>query len=157
VRVRPVAEAAEVAVPVVGVGSAVGGADERGEVGASDATVLTPLAGVLRGELHALHRSASDAATMAVWFMEVSSVPFLGEVGKQLVEQLCPTRQARFVLAVQEREPCDLRGESRRLWTIELPVLHVDVVDELGDRSEARLLHIEARAEDLERAEVALV
>src|SRR5688572_13510816 len=66
-------------------------------------------------------------------------------------------RQPCLVLAMQERDPGDLCSDALGFGPAELGVPQIDVVNDVRDGAKPWLFEIEALAQNLERAAVALV
>src|SRR6266542_6631086 len=56
--------------------------------------------------------------------------------GMEVVEQRRAAREARLILGMRGGDPRDELPDAGRLLAAVLRVLHVDVVDDLGDRPE---------------------
>src|SRR4029077_2015661 len=91
---------------------------------------------------------------MAVSFIasSVALAPVEREQGFENTRAEC---DAPLVVALGKRNPRDEGRNPGGLRTTELPILHVDVMDDLADRSEPCLTQTEALDKDLERALVA--
>src|SRR5215472_1219266 len=83
--------------------------------------------------------------------------PLAAEDREQIVEQPGASRQALLLLRRIGADPRDQHLQARRLLAGELAVLEIDVVDDLGDLAETRLLEPAPRQQHLEAAAVALM
>src|SRR6185369_1722737 len=78
-------------------------------------------------------------------------------VGVEGIEDGPAVPEPRLVLAVRPGDPGDQMLDARGLLTVELLVLQVDVVHDLGERPERLVLQGEGTEHHLEGAEVAVV
>src|SRR5262245_2664277 len=85
-----------------------------------------------------------------------SASPLL-EIFVEVVEHLGAARDAFRVVLGRDADALDQRPDARDLGTAELVVLEVDVVDDLADGAQRRVLERAALEQHLERALVALV
>ena len=79
------------------------------------------------------------------------------EVRVGVVEHGGPTLEPGLVIPVAHGDARDQPVDAGSLGATELPVLQIDVVDDLGDGTHCRIVYREAGAQDLEGAEIALV
>src|SRR5215831_11391469 len=78
--------------------------------------------------------------------------PLAAEDREQIVEQPGASRQALLLLRRIGADPRDQHLQARRLLAGELAVLEIDVVDDLGDLAETRILEPAPRQQHLEAA-----
>src|SRR5262245_65221235 len=85
------------------------------------------------------------------------STTFAAEVLVEAIENRAAVCQPFFIVPVGHREARDQRLDARDLRPAELTVLQVDVVNDLRDGTERRIVEPEACQEDLEGALVPIV
>src|SRR5262249_40546463 len=83
--------------------------------------------------------------------------PLAAEIFVEIVEDLAAARDPLRVILGGDADALDQRPDARDFGAAELAVLQVDVVNDLADGAQRRVLELAALEEHLERALVALM